>query len=218
MINYLFPGNTIHTLSRPQTPAIKYTSLIDFTSEQLIGAGGQNPINAGSSMFVDTPNLEPRIKDLINAHFTKDSYLFKYGQRPIDNVTMLAALNFIDFKNDLVKRQIILDHIFDRETRTFKNDIYGSYIFIFISLYFALNFTLFNRNSTPHSKIIANKYFSDETDLLNKIIDALYNAPNIENLNALCHGRYFFIDSKLCDFQDFKPVPIKVIELLKNNI
>jgi hypothetical protein len=77
---------------------------------------------------------------------------------------------------------------------------------------------LFNANSSQHSKSVAAKYFNNEADLRNKLIDALYTAPVIENINGFCHGRYFFVDSKLCDYEDFKPVPLRIVELLKNHI
>jgi hypothetical protein len=217
MIRYIINAANIHALSRPQTPGVQYTSLVDFNAKQLIGAGGQNPINCGSSMFQDTPTMEPRILALINAHFTTNTYLFKYERRPIIDVAKVASLNLIDFKNDLVKRHIILEEIFNRAERTFKNDIYSGYIFIFISIYFMLNYTLFNGIATQHTRTVAAKYFTDEADLLNQVVNALYEAPIIENINGFCHGRYFFVDSKLCDYNDFKPVPLRIVELLKNH-
>jgi len=81
-----------------------------------------------------------------------------------------------------------------------------------------LNQTLFNKSSDPNAKSVAGKYFTNEADLLNKLVDTLYNAPQIENITAFCHGRYFFVDPKLCDYNDFKPVPLKIIELLRNHI
>ncbi|MCE2983687.1 MAG: hypothetical protein LW832_09000 [Parachlamydia sp.] len=217
MIRYLIAANKIHSLSRPQTPEVQYTSLVDFTEIQLIGKGGQNPINCGSSMFKDTPTLEPKLSELIKLHFEPRSYLFKI-EKTDQGVAKTAALNLMDFKSDLAKRKIILDRIFDPTSRTFKTNIYGGYIFIFISIYFMLNQTLFNKSSDPHAKSVAAKYFTNEADLLTKLVDALYNAPQIENTTAFCHGRYFFVDPKLCDYNDFKPVPLKIIELLRNHI
>ncbi|MEY4902736.1 MAG: hypothetical protein RLZZ292_551 [Bacteroidota bacterium] len=214
MIKNIITKQNTHFLFRPQFAEKKYLSIVEFNEEQLLGKGGQNPINAGSSMFKDTPNLAPQLQELIEKHFSKNTYINLYIN---DNqvFAVLNAKNLIRFKKDKTFRNEVLNTIFDKETRTFKTRIYEGYLFVFIALHFSLNSTLFSKSSTPNTKQIAANYFKDEKELLDKVIDTLYQADNIENLNGLCHGRYFFLDDKLSDYNDFKPVPLEIVRFIK---
>ena len=78
MIKNIIPAKQTHQLSRSQSPEKKYLTLIDISSQGLLGTGGQNPINAGSSMLTDTPTLEPKIKNLIETHLNGFNYLFLF--------------------------------------------------------------------------------------------------------------------------------------------
>ena len=213
MIKYIVAPTNTHQLFRPQTPEKKYTTFSDFNAEELLGKGGQNPINCGSSMFKDTPNLEPQLKELIQKHFNGFNYL-RIELQNNEQLAKIYAINFLLFKKDKEFRNAVLKEIIDIDTLSFKDNIYEGYLFIFIATYFSLNFTLLNRSSTQKSKDVAKKYFGSEDKLKTQFIKGLQEAETIENVTALCHGRYFFLDDKLSDFNDFKPVPLRITELL----
>ncbi|MCT7615658.1 hypothetical protein [Aliarcobacter butzleri] len=206
MIKNIIPDTDTHFLSRPTEPEIRYRTFISFDDRKLLGAGGQNPINAGSSMITDTPNMEATITQLISNTINNDCYLKKYIH---DNNLLLeiASKNLILFKKDKRIRNIILNKIFIRENRQFTISNYSGYIFIIVSIYFLLNKTL----KWSSNRDLLNRYFSDEENMKEQIINQLYDAEEIENLTAFCEGRFYFVDSKLTTYQDKKPTLTTII-------
>ncbi len=213
MISNLIQSEKTHKLFRPQSPQKKYTTFIEFDTEKLLGSNGQNPINAGSSMFNATsdPKMEPRIREFIQIHFSKKPYLTKYEIEDRE-MAYTASQNLIRFKNDLAFRKTVMNSIFESNTIIFKENLYAGYIFIAVVFYFLREKNFYNATNGGE---IMKKYFKSEHDFWEKLLNSLYNSSTIENLNAFCHGRFFFVDDKLSDYEDFKPTQQKIIEILK---
>lgn len=210
----LIPVEDTHQLSRPRTPEKKYTTFTDFDIDILIGSGGQNPINAGSSMFNpgSDPQMEPRIRELISSYIDTDSYLLKYNSE-VPLLARINSLNLIRFRTNKQLRKHIISKIFIEATMSFRNNIYPGYAFILVSLYFMIEKSYYKTNDKRALPILS-RYFTNEADFNEKILAALHNAEQIENLNAFCSGRFYFVDDKLSDYNDFKPTQQKIIELL----
>lgn len=213
MLSNLIPSSDVHQLFRPTTPDIKYTTFKSFDTEYLLGKGGQNPINAGSSMFNagSDPKMEPYVNQFIISSFNGNNYLLKYVDK--HKLSHLGAMNLIAFKKDKSFRNIVLNKILDRNTYQLKDKIYPGYLFIMLTLDFMLKRSFYKQND-KRGIAEMNKYFTNESDFLKKQIDCLFDADEIENLTSFCSGRFFFVDDKFTDWKDFKQLALRSSELL----
>ncbi len=224
-----FSADKLHQLYRPQSPDRLYLTLKEFDAKLLFGAGGQNPINCGSSMLKDTPKLKISLKEFVEKHF-KDANYLRSLIKDDEQLAKICAHHLQEFKQSLTKRIFILTNIlvnfpfyknnlFEYQNEAidieFKDNIYEGYLFIVIALYFTFNYTHFSPKS--QTREIIEKYFN-HSQLITQIKQVLETADNIENLTSFCHGRYFFVDDKLSDTKDFKEFPLSLVTFLPNNL
>lgn len=208
MLEKIINTAQLQQVSRPRFPEEFYWTFKEISN--VFGAGNQNVVNAGSSMFRDTPTLLSAVSILIDRHMDKDSYLISYFEDNEDY--KLFAKNLILFKKDKNLRKKILPQIINLDDFSFKTKIYPGYLFIFSSLYFMLNYNMFHGDR--NAKTIIGKYFANEATLIEALFKAIENEDELDNLTSVCYGRFFFVDSRLSNISDLKPVPLTLGDLL----
>ncbi|WP_456479220.1 hypothetical protein [Nautilia sp.] len=210
MIKNLIPKERLHQLSRSRESK-EFWIFKEIDNNKLFGQKAQNPINAGSSMFIDTPNLPNKIKEFIEKYFNKDCYIKNF---PNEKIIKIAANNLILFKKCKSFRRIVLKKIFiiDKSNNffDFKENLYGGYLFITICLFFLKD--NFNKKNIYEQFF---DYYNIE-ELKKLIINVIINSDNIDNITSILKGRKFFIDYQLSKISDYKPISEYIVEIYKS--
>lgn len=212
MIEKLIAHKHLKRISRPRFPDEYFWTFDEVTN--LFGAANQNIVNAGSSMFVDTPTLLPTMNRFIDKHMDKSNYLLSYFSN--HEQYKLFSNNLIKFKQNKELRKIMLDDIIDFSDYSFKENIYPGYLYIVLSLYFMKNNNMFRGKGA--AKTLIKKFFKDEETLIEKVFEAIYHEEQLDNLTSVCYGRFYFVDSRLSNIEDLKPVPLKLGDLLVEGV
>lgn len=172
--------------------------------KELLGkSGNQTAVNGGGSVWIKIVKRRKTNKQEAGERYNpKYSELFNLMQRHIEITKNLEESyntetlinNLKRFKSDFKFRKEIFKKT--NKENSFKKNIPFEYLYIFLSIYIAFNYTYFEKNELEKFEPIN---FKDKDDYIKKFKKIINSDEIINNLTCFCYTQYFWFDYHLSE-------------------
>ncbi|MCR1934401.1 hypothetical protein NSA27_06800 [Clostridium tepidum] len=171
---------------------------------------------------LDTFNYKDRV-DLSNLDtFVSDTEISEFIENQLPNLLDEPVYNdirenYIRYKKDKCYRKEINKFMFlDMETLTLNKNLPLAFLFIIYAIYIFKN-NNFMSNTRDKNYAIASKYYSSQSEFVQKYSEVLDSSDDLIDLTDCCNGQYRFVDYHLSAVSDVKALPLVLVHLLIDN-